>query len=371
MTHLCRHALAASLLLLLALGACALAGPRRSPSAYSLLTTGNVRISLPATPDGDCVLYRTADGKWACLPVEREAGRIQMHIRVADIADGKTTLLLEVPRGVHLDDNSPPRVLAFVIDGVDHGPLSAVSLGGVEMSPQLLQIDVIDDHNALRTSTFGVTFNGRRRSLRDPGISIERISTRRARISVDLGQLAAGDAVDNAVAVTIDDYAVDDSALTCHLSYRHATPHRLDDGTLLSVDTVTSSSGWEQWWVIADGQKMDPSSGSTAGKTWLSEPAATPHWVKMQFPEKRTVNGVEVSWAFYETYRTSVAYKVQTWNGRDWVTQVEVTGQKECQTSRHEFDAPVQTEAIRIWQPPMSGHPGRADYMWIAEVAPF
>ena len=371
MTDTRRGIVAAALIALIGLSAHAFAGPSRTAGAYNLLTTGNVRVSLPAVPDGDSVLYRAANGKWARLPVERDGGVMRLHINVADIADGRTTLLLQVPRGVNLDDNSPPRVVRFIVDGVDQGPVSNVALGGVEMSPRLLEIEVVDDHNAIRTSSFGVTFNGRRYTQRSPGITLERITSRRVKISIDLQQLAAGDAVDNALAVTIDDYAVDEQALTCYLSYRHATPHRLEDGTLLSVDTVTSSAGWEQWWVIADGQKMDASSGSTAGKTWLSEPTSAPHWVKMQFPDKRAVSGVEISWAYYETYRTSVAYKVQTWSGSDWVTQVEVSGQKESQTSRHEFDGPVQTDAIRIWQPSMSGHPGRAEYMWISELAAF
>jgi hypothetical protein len=190
-------------------------------------------------------------------------------------------------------------------------------------------------------------------------------------IEIDLSELTTVGALESTVSVTIADYAVDNDPLTTHLSYRHATPHRLDDGTLLSVDTVTSAGGWEQWWVIVDGEKMDAGSGSTAGKTWLSEPSAAPHWVKMQFPEKRAISAVEISWAYYETYRTSVAYLVQTWDGSNWVTQVDVEEQKERQTSRHEFDAPVETTAVRVWQPSMSGHPGRAEYMWISEFEVF
>jgi hypothetical protein len=66
-----------------------------------------------------------------------------------------------------------------------------------------------------------------------------------------------------------------------------------------------------------------------------------------------------------------VAYDVQTWDGQKWVTQLEVPDQKEIQTSRHEFERPVETNAIRVWQPSMSGHPGRADYMWISELEAF
>ncbi len=141
----------------------------------------------------------------------------------------------------------------------------------------------------------------------------------------------------------------------------------MDDGTVISVDSVTSSSGWQDWSVVVDGEVMDEGSGTTAGKTWLSEPNALPHWIKMEFPEPREVSQVKLWWAHYQTYRTSMAYKVQTWDGSGWVTQAEVQDQSERQCSVHEFD-PVTTTAVRVWQPPNSGQAQRSQYMWLSEI---
>ena len=76
---------------------------------------------------------------------------------------------------------------------------------------------------------------------------------------------------------------------------------------------------------------------------------------------------MKLSWAYWEVFRTSVAYDIQIWSGRRWVTNLKVRNQTERQTSVHTFK-PVRTERIRIWQPSLSGHAGRKYLMWLAEV---
>jgi hypothetical protein len=345
------------------------AAAQRSPevASYSLQTTGNVQLSLPVVRELSEVLYRDVTGGWSPLDVNVIEDALQLRIEVSKIKNGRTMVILNIPRRVNLDDIEPPYVVSFQVDERNYGPVETVALGGVEMAPRSVRLEVKDELNMLRTSSLAVSVNGRRYKLRDAGVELERISSRHAVITLDVNQLLQGMSSDNTISIGIDDYAVDQDALNTSLSFRYTPPYTCEDGTKIAVDSVTGSSGWSQWWVLVDGVKMDTSYGTTAGYTWLSDQNAQAHWVRIEFPKPREVSGVAIWWAFYECYRTSVAYKVQTWDGDKWVTQTDVKDQTERQCSEHTF-APVTTTAVRVWQPPMSGHAGRAEYMWVSEI---
>ena len=338
-------------------------------AAYSLQTTGNVQLTLPTVADLSDVLYRDATGGWSPLDVTLIDGALQLRIEVAKIKNGRTMVLLNIPKGVNLDDIEPPHVLSFQVDGREYGPIETVALGGVEMSPRTVRLEVKDELNKLQTRSMAVTVNGRRYKLRDAGVELERVSSRQAVITLDISQLLKGMSSDNTISVSIDDYALDQDALNASLSFRYTPPYTCEDGTKIAVDSVTGSSGWAKWWVLVDGVKMDTGYGTTAGYTWLSDQNAQAHWVRIEFPKPREVSGVAIWWSYYECYRTSVAYNVQTWDAdnNEWVTQTEVKDQSDRQCSKHTFE-PVTTTAVRVWQPPMSGHAGRAEYMWVSEI---
>ena len=338
--------------------------------AYRLQTTGDVRLTVPTSANPSAVIFRDARDKWQPADVQVTDGVMQVKLQADQLKSGRTILVLQVPSHVNLDDKEPPEVIAFTVDGRNYGPVRRVALGGVEFAPRHMSVEVADKLNSLRTRTLRVMVNSRPYRLRDAGISFERYGPRHGLISVELDKLMGDMRAENNISVIIDDYGLTDGPLQCTLSFAHAPEHRLDDGTVLSVDSVTSASGWDEWWVIADGEKMDQTSGSTAGKTWLSQENGEPHWVRMTFPEPREVSGIRLWWAFYETYRTSVAYEIQSWDGEKWVSLDKITGQTDRQCSEHTFE-PVTTTAIRVWQPSLSGHPGRAEYMWLSEFEVF
>ncbi len=339
----------------------------RGAEVFSLDTTHNVDLYIPGKSDTRHVLYRDAKGNWRVLPVETTDGMVHLKIDVANLNEGRTLLVLDPPAGVNMDDREPPAVVRITIDGHIYAGANSVALGGVEAAPRRVAIEVEDELSSLRTRSLRVSVNGRRCTLRDVGVELERISPRRAVIVLDISKLLASLSSDNMIAVSIDDYAIDERALNCSISFRHTPPYDLPDGTRLSVDTVTIKPGWEAWWVVADGERMDSSYPSTAGHTWRSLASPEPHWIKMEFPKPREVSGLALWWAYWKVFHPSVAYKVQTWDGHQWVTQVQVENQTTKQCSKHVFE-PVVTKAIRVWQPPMSGHPREQGTMWISEL---
>jgi hypothetical protein len=343
---------------------------RSTANTYHVQTTGDLTLTLPIPEHTPRIIFRDADFKWQSLEVQMADGKMQLYLDVTRLGNGRTILGINVPEHVNLEDREPPQVLRFIVDDKDYGPVRNVSLGGVEASPRRLSIEVADQMNWLRSGTLRVTINGRSYRLRDSGIEFERFGPKRGVISVALDELITETRDNNSVQVSIDDYGLTDKPLQCTLSFAFPLQYQMDDGTLLSVDTVTSDAGWERWWVVVDGKAMDAGATSTAGKTWMSESSEQPHWIKMTFPQARTVNGIKLWWAYFEAFRTSSAYEIQSWDGERWVTQVKVDGQSDRQCSEHTF-APVSTTAVRVWQPPMSGHPERAPLMWLAEFEVF
>jgi hypothetical protein len=358
------------LLPMLAIGVVAFMCPAdAAPAAevFSLVTTHNVEVCMPATCDQQQVLYRDTDHGWRTMPVETTTdGMMRLQIDVSKISQGRTLLVLGAPAGTNMADREPPAVVQITIDGQDYGSVDRVALGGVEAAPRTLAIEIQDELSMLRTRSLLVSINGRRHALRDPGVELQRLSSRRAIVVLELSKLISQLATDNMIRVSMDDYALDEAALNCYISFRRPPSCKLADGTLMSVDTVTPKPGWQDWTVVADGEKLDSTYSTTAGHTWRSLASEEPHWIKMEFPEPREVSGVALSWAYWQTFHSSAAYKVQTWDGERWVTQAEVRDQETQHCSEHVF-APVTTKAIRVWQPPMSGHVREQGTMWISE----
>jgi len=343
------------------------AAPAPGVRIYRLQTMGRLRVSLPVEPGAGKAMYRDAQGKWRAVADPVEDGLLEFELDVGDLDRGRTTLVLGAPESVNLDDQTPPQVVRFEVDGVPQGAGSTVELGGVERAPQRVLIEVADDLNDLKTDSLSVNVNGAPFGAGAPGVEVKSANARRCTVDLDLTRLLKTARRENTVSVRIDDRAVDDRALVCTLSFGCVKPHTLQDGTVASIDSLDGNPGWADWTVMFDGVKMDSSQGTTAGYTWLSAATAFPHWVRLEFAKPKTVKGVAVWWAYWKGYRTSAAYKVQTWNGREWVTQVETKDQKPVQASRHTF-APVLTKAVRVWQPSMSGHPAESQYMWVSEV---
>ena len=346
----------------------AVAGDKAPVRTYQLELMAPVDIRLPIEGDIREVRYRNADGKWRLLPTKVEGAVLHVHVDLPDVRDGRTTLLLGAPEGVDLDDCEPPGVVRFEVDGVAYGSVDTVALGGVEATPATMSVEVRDALNPLRRESLSVVVNGRQLAADATSeVSFDSRSERHAVITVDLKALLKAPRRDNSVTLTIDDCAVDDRRLTCSLSFDYVEPRTLDDGRMVSVDSVDPNPGWRAWWVMFDGSKMDSGGSTTAGHTWLSEGNAMPHWVRVQLPEPRPVTGVAVWWAYWQGFRSSATYLVQTWDGSRWLTQVTVEGQGTTGVSRHTF-APVKTNAVRLWQPSMGGHPEEPQYMWISEL---
>lgn len=336
--------------------------------SYVVQSTGPVSLTIPVQAATKAAWVRAAGGNWQPLAAKVRDGAVELRLEAEHLHSGATILVLDPPPWLNLDDSEPPGVLRFEVDGQEMQGPAEVSLGWVEEAPKQILLEVEDALNPLDLGSICVTFGGQVYRPGETGVRFAAEGQKRGAVKVNVrALLRATETEAGSMTLTIDDYALDYERLVRSVSWQIVPSTELDDGTILSVESVTDASGWQDWSVVSDAEVMEQGDPTTAGVTWLSQQHPREHWIKWKFPEPRKVNGVDLWWAYYQCYRTSVAYQVQTWDGERWVTQVAVKGQAETQHSSHQFDA-VETTAVRVFQPPMSGHPGRADYMWLAEA---
>lgn len=340
-----------------------------APVVYTITTTVNAELTLPMPAAEGQHLRRDRKGQWKPLEAEIDDGRIRFRLELEDMDNGETMIVLNCPPNIDLEDRRPPSIIRIEVDGEVKEAADTVDLGSLPSPPAKIAITFADNRSNLVPESIRVLAAGAARTIDDPGVSWHADTLKRGTVSIDLREIFKT-APDGHVTVTatIDDTALDREVGSCTISFTHTAPYVLPNKRVLAVDSVTDSPGWAKWWVIADGVKMDESMSTTAGYTWLSQPTDGPHWVQMTFPEPRQIKTVRLWWAYYQTYRTSRAYRVEVLpSAGDWRTVTEVTDQEERQVSEHSF-SPVMAKAVRIWQPPMSGQSERAEHMWLSEI---
>lgn len=338
-----------------------------APERWLVQATGPVTLTMDTGAE-ITAWARSADGTWSRVPVSAHEGRVEMTLGPEEIRGGSALIVINPPQWLDLEDAQPPTVTAFRVDGVECTADTEVTLGWIEDVPESIVLAVRDDANPIDPGSVRVTANGTVLRPGDPGVQFEPEGERAGTLRVRPGQIEALAGVTRAnVDLAVDDYAVDEADTRRSVSWALAPMLITVGGTVVSVDSLTSEANWADWSVLVDGEVMLETDTTTAGKTWLSDNREGEHWLIFRFPEPRAVSGIDLWWPWYQTWRTSRNYQVQTWDGERWVTQVTVADQEERQHSEHRF-APVTTTAVRVLQAPLGGQAERQDLMWLAEA---
>jgi len=335
---------------------------------WRVQATGPVTLTMGAAGAVTGAWARSTDGAWHQLETTAADGRIGLTLGAEALRGGSALVIINPPDGLDLDDVEPPAVVRFTIDSIDYAGEANVDLGWIADMPGEIALAVQDEHNRIDLGSARVTAGGTILRPGEPGVQFGPHGEMAGTLRVRPGQIEGLVGVTRArVELAIDDYAVDDEDTRRSVSWALAPVLITVGGTVVSVDSLTSADGWADWSVVVDGDVMTDSDNTTAGVTWLSDNREDEHWLRFDFPEPRTVDGIELWWPFYQTWRTSRDYEVQTWDGAAWVTQVQVADQEEGQHSEHRF-ASVTTTRVRVLQAPMGGQAERQDLMWIAEA---
>ncbi|MCL4493056.1 MAG: discoidin domain-containing protein [Nitrospirae bacterium] len=110
--------------------------------------------------------------------------------------------------------------------------------------------------------------------------------------------------------------------------------------------------------------------GGTA-TTWASAASSTdPHWIVIDFGQSKTVDRVKIHWAwnaYQSLLMTSTQYKIQYWDGTDYVDAATVNNSGSSTITETTF-SPVTTSRIRIYQPANMGPATYPTVIWLTEL---
>lgn len=119
---------------------------------------------------------------------------------------------------------------------------------------------------------------------------------------------------------------------------------------------------------ITDGQ-IAPRGGA-ATTTATDDTPGTPHWIEVNFGTQKTIQAVEVHWAWNEyrsEWMTSRQYSIQTWNGASF-EDISVVNNITADSSTATAFPNVSTSRIRIYQPADMGPSAYPSVLWLTEL---
>lgn len=103
---------------------------------------------------------RGADGEWQEVPVEQAQGRVTVRLAPADTPGGATTVVMNKPAWMRLDDDAPPLLLTVALGEEGIAVNGELDLGVVDAEAPPLVVRVADERNPVDPASFRLTVGG-------------------------------------------------------------------------------------------------------------------------------------------------------------------------------------------------------------------
>lgn len=136
------------------------------------------------------------------------------------------------------------------------------------------------------------------------------------------------------------------------------------NGASLSADS--SFAGYTTARIIDGIRNLEGLSWDLAG--WASKDNGQDHWVEISLAKESQVKTVQIFWCLDNgELKSSVAYHIQYWDGKDWITAFEekAGAQKVPETK---IDVNFSTTKVRYFQSAGGGPANRPNIAWIGEI---
>ncbi|MEM3577963.1 MAG: glycosyltransferase [Candidatus Bathyarchaeia archaeon] len=111
----------------------------------------------------------------------------------------------------------------------------------------------------------------------------------------------------------------------------------------LNVAPLASASASSTGWIGDYQFEARYANDDNAHTRWASERSVLPQWLELSWEKPQQILGVRLF--FEDAYAKD--YLIQTWNGAEWITQIEVANNSALERT-HIFAEPVETHKLRI-----------------------
>jgi len=118
----------------------------RTAAAFSI---AGALLTMGALAQEGTVHLRQADGTWQQIQAQVTDGAISFRLDPQQVPDGHATVVINKPDWMVLEDETPPQVTAFVIEGKRTEVAGPVNLGGLAEAPKEIVFEVADEQNPL------------------------------------------------------------------------------------------------------------------------------------------------------------------------------------------------------------------------------
>ena len=359
------------ILLLGSLGSLLAMGFTQADQRIHLETTSALSLSLPVEDAAEevQVFFQNATGAWQPADIQAAEGRERIHIDPTRIAQGRTLILINPPSTLDLEDTTPPRITAVIIDGHRRQPAAtAWDLGPRRTAPSRVVMEVTDGENPLRLDSAMFELDGPSFDVQSRRVQVQACGDHSARWGFSLPRLEHG-------THTLR-FRVSDRAPEGNVAEQTVTFAWVDLGnralaafqTTLTVDSFFPS--YPSLACLQDGfVDLD---GISCGNdvSWASAETEAPHWLEVHLAAPQRVREMVLYWAHAsQVYRTSQRWEIQVPEGDGWrpIYHSPEPPLAPTKFTRCRFE-PVVTDRLRVWQPPDCGSVDRPQLLWLGEV---
>lgn len=235
---------------------------RKTPMSASVLL-----VALTASLAGaQGTYYRDANGKWQALKVTASGQSVGFTLSPQLVSGGSTTVVLDKPKWMVLDDETAPTVTKVLLDGQERAA-DALDLGWQPAAPAELAVALKDDKNPLDLTDLDLTLDNAPLPTAQRTITKLTPDGKQARVAIKLGTLPPARHV---LQVAVSDLAPLRNTTT--LALRFNTAPLLLNGSFEEVDAAGAPVAWQPGAWSSDAQTkytIDVKPGGVAGEKAL------------------------------------------------------------------------------------------------------
>jgi len=323
---------------------------------YEIQTTSDLTLQLRAPDTQARMLFWSKAERWETLEFRGDKKTVRFTLPVARIGNGRTTVLVGVPKEVDINDRGAPSI-QVKLDGAaliaDAEPIL------IKKAPAALRITLADSANRIDAKTLRVSLDG---GALDHAVSNASADGRKITLEAKMPDVDFGT---HTVAVAVRDTSPFRNHAELSATFTLANMQDLAQkllGAKAKADSFYASYTVDP---LIDGDWQSCATAGGPQVSWASAETEGEHWIEVELPKPETIGSVSLFWV---RKTPSQRIEVQVQKAGRWATVGSAEPTKLCTATTIQIPA-QRTKSIRVLQPKGKGLPDRPNLFWVGEVS--